>query len=654
MVPPDGARSKLPTLSWESVVDTGIVPTTPAPEPSVDDVRSSAEPIDQAAVSLDPVVPVSPFEPIDTFVSTSQPADVHAVPRPPSPPMPPISETEEPVVIRTTPPAVIVPAIGDVTSGPDSLTTSAPAEPTPAEPTTTESIGAEPIASEFTDVAPDTDDLPVIQEATPVDVGSPLLPTIAAPTLAPVVAAAAPATSFEFDPAAYAPAPTHQPSRRKKRGGGLKLLFVLVVLGGLVAAGVVFGQPYLFPSDWDDATAPYAEAVEVASGVEFAEPLSIVAEPTAEFADRLQAQFAAVSPEELAQWRALGLASGAVDDATLAGQLSGWQDAVYSATDGQVYRDGGAAGPELDAQLTQQMAAASLDQQFGWSLEQPQRTLDAAAATSAEVLRQVRSVQEASTFTGAVPPVPSDITDALPPIIGYRLLAPHVYAEFETTADATETANPLADLGVSGPGFLGRETSKAASSQTMLDGDVATAAPVAKDRSFWYLVFAGYLDARTAHDASEVVVESAVTAVARGATQCVSATFAGTGVDETATLRSALAAWAGAAPVEMASSFQVLPDGTLQLVSCDPGAGFDAGTRPGVARELLAWRMAELATMEAAVYGGGGEAQFVDAWAFVKASPMALELMALPSTTSPTDMALAARAGFDALFAPAG
>jgi hypothetical protein len=188
----------------------------------------------------------------------------------------------------------------------------------------------------------------------------------------------------------------------------------------------------------------------------------------------------------------------------------------------------------------------------------------------------------------------------------------------------------------------------------MLDGDVATSTPVAKDRSFWYLVFAGYLDARTAHDASEAVVESAVTAVARGATQCVSATFAGTGVDETATLRSALAAWADAAPVEMASSFQVLPDGTLQLVSCDPGAGFDAGTRPGVARELLSWRMAELATMEAAVYGGGGETQFVDAWAFVAASPMALELMALPPTTSPADMAVAARAGFDALFAPAG
>jgi hypothetical protein len=212
----------------------------------------------------------------------------------------------------------------------------------------------------------------------------------------------------------------------------------------------------------------------------------------------------------------------------------------------------------------------------------------------------------------------------------------------------------LADLGTGGPGILGRDMPTVAAGPTMLDGDVATAAPVARDRSFWYLVFAGYLDARTAYDASEAVVESAITAATRGNTQCVSATFSGTGVEATATLRDALTAWSASAPAEMASSFQVLPDGTLQLVSCDPGAGFDAATRPGVARELLSWRMAELATMEAAIYGGGGEAQFLDAWTFVEASPMALDLMSLPPTTSPADMAVAARAGFDALLSALG
>ena len=131
-------------------------------------------------------------------------------------------------------------------------------------------------------------------------------------------------------------------------------------------------------------------------------------------------------------------------------------------------------------------------------------------------------------------------------------------------------------------------------------------------------------------------------------------TFSGGGVEPTATLRSALEVWAAATPAEMSSSFQVLPDGALQLVSCDPGVGFDVAARADVARELLAWRMAELATMEAVRVGGGGEAELVDAWAFVQASPVASDLMALPAATTPSDMAAAAQSAVNALFTPAG
>ena len=721
MSPPDGARTKLPPLSWDSVVDAGP-PSDTAMEPSSEPVDASdAVGITLTPITLDLGLATSPDVGLGALASDPLGTDSHHL------------DFDEPLAVRTTPPAVIVPALGDVISGPDSLTppslaasVSAPAEtaapttappaveappaPTPrvasppvaTPPAAAPAVPSAPSAAPTTsandtspavhdvapaiadavpavhdaapavhdaapavhdvapavhdvapavhDVAPASDALPVIQEATSVDV-SPVLPSLVTPAATPAPRSTS-APSFDFDPASVAPAHTPQPHRRTKHTG-LKLLAVLLVLGGLIAGALVFGQPYLFPADWDDTTAPYAEAVEIASGVEFDEPFSIVAEPAAEFGARLQAQSGPASPEELAQWRALGLATGPVDDATLAGQLAGWQSAVYSTIDGQVYHDADAAGRELDAQLTQQVAAASLDQQYGWSTAQARRTLDAAAATTAEVLRQARTLQQASTFSGATPPVPSELVDALPPVVGYRLLAPHVFAEFDGAIDATES-NPLADLGTAGPGHLGRATPAVAASPTMLDGDVATGTPVAKDRSFWYLVFAGYLDARTARDASEAVVESALTAATRGATQCVSATFSGTGVEQTATLRSALEAWAATVPVEMAGSFQVLPDGTLQLVSCDPGAGFDARTRPGVARELLAWRMAELATLEAATYSGGGDSQFLDGWAFVSASPMALELMTLPPATPPTELAVAARAGFAALLAPAG
>ena len=647
MVPPDGARTnRIPALSWDSVVDTTDQPAAAPAAPPTAAAAAVVESVTLAPLALDLSSPAELDSPavdapvaIEPMHLESPPAvatTLAPTPESPTPETTPSTLAEspiadEPTTIRTTPPAVIVPALGDVTSGPDQLTPAAVA------------------ASAPTPVAPTTDALPEIQEATPVVyTGGPLLPSVPAAVPRPAVA-----TSFEFDPASVAPAPTRQAQRRGKRRG-LKLLATLIVLGGVVAAGVVFGQSYLFPGAWDSTTAPYADAVEAGRGVDFAEPLAIVGESTDDFSTRLGTQLATVSAEELSQWRALGLVSGAVDETSLARQLTGWQDALYSTADGQVYHDLGVTGAELDAQLVQEMTAASLDQEFDWSVEQPQRTLDAAAATSAEVLRQSRVVQQSSAFGAAVPPVSSELVSTLPPVIGYRTLAPHVFAEFDASIEPGDRTNPLADLGTEGPGILGRDASIVATGPTMPDGDSVTTSPVAKDRSFWFLVFAGYLDARTAHTASDAVVESALAGAARGATLCVSATFSGSGVEQTATLRSALTAWAAAAPAEMSSSFQVLPDGTLQLVSCDPGVGLDAAARPAVARELLAWRMAELATMEAVRVGGGGEAELVDAWAFVQASPVAIDLTTLPPSASPAEMAAAARDAVNALFTPAG
>ncbi|HUS42177.1 MAG TPA: hypothetical protein VMY16_05895 [Ilumatobacteraceae bacterium] len=638
MVLPDGARTKrIPALSWDSVIDTESQPDA-ADDRATDDVPAAgAGSITLAPLRLDltepAATPATPVAPVETF---------------------PTPVPDEPPTVRTTPPAVIVPAIGDVTSGPDQI--AAPATPaTPAVPPAPAPATDLAVPEVAVPAAPVTA-LPEIQEATPVEatpVESARLETVA--PLLPSVPASVPrpetATSFEFDSASVVSAPSQQ-SRRPKKRRGIKLLLTIVVLGGLVAAGLVFGQAYLFPGEWDDTSAPYAEAVETASGVEFAETLAVVAEPTADFATRMQVQFAPLSPEEIAQWRALGLASGTVDDATIAQQLSGWQDAVYSTLDGQIYHDLGVAGPELDAQITQEMAAASLDQQFRWSADQNERTLDAAAATSAEVLRQSRAVQQASSFADPVPSVPSETADVLPAVIGYRMLAPHVFAEFDSgLVVATDRTNPLEGLGTGGPGILGDGTSTTATDPAMLAGDVVAAAPVAKDRAFWYLVFAGYLDARTAYDASEAVVENSLTAVIRGATQCVSATFSGGGVEQTTIVRSALTAWTGAAPGEMASSVQVLPDGALQLVSCDPGAEFGATARPGVVHELLSWRAAELATLEAARVGGGGEAELVAAWDFAQNSQVAFDVMNVPASATPAELAGAAHDAVADLFA---
>ncbi len=569
------------------------VPTAVA-SPSV--LAAPISPVQPDVAPVAPVVPVAP-------VSIAAPVEMPAV-------------IDEPPAVRTAPPAPIVPVLGDVTSGPELL---AP--------------------------APDVEALPDIREATPVALPSgPLLPTV--PTQAPRPAAI---SHFEFDAASVAPPPTKQPRRRKKRSG-VKLFATLVVLGGLVAAGVVFGQPYLFPSDWDDTTAPYAETVEVVRGVDFVEPLTISPEPSAEFAARLTAQLVALSPEEPSEWRALGLATGVVDDATLARQLTGWRDAVYSSADGQVYHDVGAAGTSLDAQLTQAMVAASLDQELAWSAEQPRRTLDAAAATSGEVLRQAREVQADSMFGQPDDPAPTALLEGLPAVVAYRLLAPQVFAEFPVDG----RANPLAGLAMSGPAPLGDVPARLATAPVPVDGDTIVASPVAQDRSFWFLVFGGLLDAPTAYLASEAIVENSVTHAVRGSTECVYATFSGGGVDETTALRSALNTWAQVAPVEFASAVTVLPDGALQLSSCDPGPAFSAPLRTSAVAELISYRALELATSTAVAERGGSDPEFDFAWNLIAPSSMPADVAALPAGTPPDAIATAASDAVAAFYSLAG
>ena len=602
MVPPDGARAtRLPTLSWDSVVD----PSEHSP--------ASAEPVAVSVSSESAVV----FEPLLLAPAVESPL-------PPAPNL----HVAEPAMIRTTPPAVIVPAIGDVISGPQLV---APA------------------------AAPVTAAIPLIQEATPVEPRAPMLPTAPAYTPAPRPATA---SSFEFEPGSGALVPSRQPPRRKK-GRGLKLFAMLVVLGGVAAAGVVFGQSYLFPNDWDDAVAPYAQAIEASRGVDFSESLSITAEPSATFAARLQAQLAPVSPQELAQWRALGLVSGVVDESTLAAQLSSWQDVLYSTTDGQVYHDVAVAGAELDAQLLEALAAASLDQEFGWSVGQPQRTLDAAAATSAEVLRQVRQIRTSSTFGAVAGPAPTTTATtttttaqvaALPPVIGYRVLAPQVFAEFDGTTDP----NPLLGLGAVGPGPPGVDVPVAAGPPTMLDGDTFVDTASAHDRSFWFLAFGGFLDGPTALSASEAIVENTLTNAVRGATDCVYATFSGSGVEQTETLRSALTTWVAAAPLEFASSFTTLADGSLQLTSCDPGVGFAGVVRAGVVAELVAYRSLELATKAAVASRDGGDPEFTFMWNLIVDSKMPSEVAALAAVAPPSDIAAAAIGAVEALYSLGG
>jgi hypothetical protein len=717
MASPESSRgTRIPSLSWESVVDGGGAAAAPEGGPSAETGDAAPPP------PLRPESPLAsaPPEPEPPLASVPDPITFETPPLDPSPsepisfaPMelstPPLPTTRPTTDTSSSPVSIpplgaAIPVLGDL-GGVESSTpvetdprpsgrvspiveeesdTAVPPAPRPSRtpskqpsgrttitrsaevpaatiapaplsaPDVPADQGAPPAPPEWapepTEVdAPDPSDaLPPIREATPVPEVAPA-PAVASPALPQVPAAAPAAPSPAPAPVAMVVPTTTSAPKRPRRG--LTLLFTIVVLGSLVAAAVVFGPRYLFPDDWDAAAKPYAEAVETVRGVEIAEPVAVIAEPVGAYDTRAATELFGDRSDEQPVWRALGLLNGSVRPSTLGELLSGWTSASYSAVDGQVHHDDSLVGGVLDSAVTEAMAAAALDQDHRWSTDQAERTLDGAALVGAEVLRQSRSVRSASEFSAPVPEAAPGLLLFLPPVLGYEAMAPTVYAEF---ALASAPGDPVEVIADGGAGVLPTATTALAPAPTMISGDTVLTSPRAESRSFWFLVFAAYLDSRSAYVASEAVVESSLTVAQRTETQCAYATFAGGDVGRTGAVRGALERWVAAAPAELAASFSVLPDGTLQLVSCDPGVGFENPVRGGVARELIGWRVAELTTVEAVRAAGGGAEDLARSWAAVEASGVGVELGSLPGETAPSDIAEAARAAVTAVFFPEG
>ena len=296
------------------------------------------------------------------------------------------------------------------------------------------------------------------------------------------------------------------------------------------------------------------------------------------------------------------------------------------------------------------MATAWLDQEFGWANGLDERDLDGAAITRAEVLAQATAIMQGTEYATEVTTAPTGPLAYLPAVISYEALAPAMYAPLLVPVGA-DSVNPL-DAADDETGRPADDVLELAGAATLADGDVIVGSPAAMDRSFWYLVFAGHLDARTAYAASESIVESALTITERAGTTCAYATFSGGDLIQTQTLRAAMESWVGRAGAEMTSVFSVGADGGLQMQSCDPGAQAVPTARLGVVRELIGWRSAELATMAGVIAAGGGEAEIGPALDRLAASDVGAQLANSPVDQSPADAAAAAKAAVEPIVTP--
>ena len=421
-------------------------------------------------------------------------------------------------------------------------------------------------------------------------------------------------------------------SKQQRSGGGVALFFTLLVLAGLIAGAIIFGKPYLFPDEWDEAARPYGEAVETARGAEIAEPLLVQRRAADAFAATMADHVIGPWETDMPIWRSLGIVSGTVD-APLLGQLvTDWTHAYYSSSTGEVIANDVAPSETLDAAITEAMAAAAFDQEAGWSSSIEEPMLDASALTRSAVIASNRASADATSF-GAADLSGRDIgvSTFLPPLLEYRVNAPDVYAEF-----ATENAPALDALAAS-------SQLQSSTEPQLADGEILLSSQQPTDRTFWYLVFASYTDARTAYAASNALAQASLATTDGAGTQCTYATFSGTDVDGTTQVANVLQQWATNAPIEMNAGFSTLPNGSMQLRSCDPGVGFESGARFGVGREIARLRAVELAaitSLPANVEATVDRAAVIDE---VRTSATGLALLDLDFAATPSETAAQAR-----------
>ncbi len=597
-----------------------------------------------------------------------------------------LDHTSQPIVVTTTPTVPIVARVPGATLAAGFTETTQQTRSIPAEPPTVEAlpdiIEATPSSNVTSEIAtmgahPSPSQPPVIPPApasSPSDSDAPA--ASAAPAVAPVPTIPTPVSAVADPDQIYQPAPSlipaTQPNQalslpptvaprppagdpfqplpavrplRKDRSGSIaRIGFFFMIVAALGSAAVIFGRPYLFPADWDAAALEFAEPIEAARGTEFVEPVVLTAQPSPAHRAMVASQLLGDTASSLAMWRALGMAGpDSTDEATLQTLISELSPVLYSPTDGQVYYDESYTRADRSALITRAMVAAALDQEYSFSTDEVVRTLDDAALTEAHVLQQSARVEQ--TVSNGVPLPASDFAALafLPVVLDYRLTAPVVFEQVLPPIDDV-APNPLAGAPASGPGPLTVAPLAAIASTSIVAGDTPVGPAVVTDRSFWYLSFAGHVDAQTAYRMSAQLRGAGLQMVGGATGTCAVATFATVDAATNSVLQADLGGWVAAAAPELGATVTVLPDGNVQLRSCDPAGAFASNIRFGAARELIAWRSVELAVTNLVVAAGGTEADVAAAVELVGSTPSAVAVAQLPAGTSPTDLAAAARA----------
>ena len=595
-------------------------------EGDVDEATPAPAPVDRReppAAAPEPLAPrPAVSEPARPAPHPPDPEPMSSPLRDPSPPSDPVrSEPEQPLIDlgRYFPRSERVPpASAEPTQRP------APAEPptAPVEPDYPRRIpgahldprhrlddaGAPPTE------APDLAALPPIVEATPPDEaprrvapptsvfgdtvvggalpGAPNLPggPVSMPTLPASNPAAPPPTAEPTASAAAAPDLTALRSaqlkaKRQQRQGKLfgRSLLAFVVVGGLIAAAMLFGRSLLFDTDWDGRLTSTVNEAEADRGASFARTVPLVTLGAAEFGDRvLAASLGSEWIDRVPEWRALNLAVGEVTVDSVADELAGERQAFYDAELDEIVMVEGAGTARVDIRVA--LEAAFDAQQGGEAAEVELADQGFVGVSPLATIADEAVDRYLANRVGDRPVVNA----SLPVPIAYQLAATATLGEaILIGADVDPATVTFASPATDDLGDVLADDAVNTPSGTLQPGDRSLSDSVALGTDDWSLVWATRLPESTVIQLVDEVTADSYRTVERAGTPCA------IGVFETATeaaggsVFSSMLIWAAAAPpASQAVATQIGPT-RVQIDACDPGVAGGVAGNPGVVDDLV-------------------------------------------------------------------
>lgn len=404
-----------------------------------------------------------------------------------------------------------------------------------------------------------------------------IVPTLpaATPKAPPMIAAVVEAPSQAPDINALRSAQLK--AKRQQHQGKLfgRTLLAVLVIAGAMAASLLFGRAYLFPTKWNPELTAVVDEVQLAAGGEFDHAVPLVVQPSGEYAVTVTRLALGESwTARIGEWRALGLASGDPSAESVGVALVGRFPVVFDPATDTLYRSAEAdlevIKPDIRFALESVYARQHSDQVAGdvvvatgasglTGVSSP--AVLAERAVTSFLARRSGSSAEAGPASGAGLPIP----------IAYELAAIDLLGEavlLEAGADPKATLPGGYPEGI----YAALDDNPVDTTSFVLSsGETSIADPVALGVDDWSLVWGVRLPLTTVNQLVGILTADSYRPIDRAGTTCAVGVLQTSNDADGAFLLGAMQRWAAAGPPTAQATVTALGTTRVQLVTCDPG-----------------------------------------------------------------------------------